>query len=46
MISVISLVSFGLFAGLVYDAGFESLYDFKYLYRPFGSLNNVWGTLI
>ena len=46
MISVISLVSFGLFAGLVYDAGFESLYDFKYLYRPFGSLNNVWGTLM
>lgn len=46
VISVISLVSFGLFAGLVYDAGFESLYDFKYLYRPFGSLNNVWGTLM
>ena len=46
MISVISLVSFGLFAGLVYDAGFESLYDFKHLYRPFGSLNNVWGTLM
>ena len=46
IISVISLVSFGLFAGLVYDAGFESLYDFKHLYRPFGSLNNVWSTLM
>lgn len=46
MISVISLVSFGLFASLVYDAGFESLYDFKHLYRPFGSLNNVWSTLM
>lgn len=46
MTSVISLVSFGLFTSHVYDAGFESLYDFKHLYRPFGSLNNVWSTLM
>lgn len=46
IISIISLVSFGLFTSLVYDAGFKNLYDFKHLYRPFGSLNNVWGTLM
>lgn len=46
VIAAISLVSFGLFARQVYDAGFDSLYDFKHLYRPFGSLNNVWGTLM
>lgn len=46
IISVISLVSFGLFTSHVYGAGFESFYDFKHLYRPFGSLNNVWGTLM
>ena len=45
-IAVISIVSFCIFEKQVHDAGFESLYDFKHLYRPLGNLNNVWGTLM
>lgn len=45
-IAAISTVSFSIFKDQVYGAGFVSLYDFKYLYRPLGNLNNVWGTLM
>ena len=45
-ISIISLISFNIFQNKIYSAGFDSLYDFKHLYRPLGNLNNVWGTLL
>ena len=46
LVAIISMVSFSIFRAHVYEAGFESLYDFKYLYRPLGGLNNVWSTLM
>ncbi len=45
-VAAVSLVSFGISRNQVYAAGFDSLYDFKHLYRPLGNLNNVWGTLM
>lgn len=45
IISFICIVSFGMFREKVVSSGFESLYDFKYLYRPFGELNNVWASI-
>ncbi|MBO5194665.1 MAG: O-antigen ligase family protein, partial [Bacteroidales bacterium] len=45
IISFICIVSFGMFREKVFSSGFESLYDFKYLYRPFGELNNVWASI-
>ena len=45
IISFICIVSFGMFREKVLSSGFESLYDFKYLYRPFGELNNVWASI-
>lgn len=44
-ISLICFVSFGIFKENILEAGFENLYDFKHLYRPFGELNNVWSTI-
>lgn len=44
-VSLICIVSFELFKSRVLAAGFESLCDFKYLYRPFGELNNLWSSI-
>lgn len=47
LMSLIALVSFHFFSSAVrLQAGFESLYDFKYLYQPLGNLTNVWGTIL
>lgn len=45
IISVFCIASFEIFKNKVYSANFNELYDFKYLYRPFGELNNIWATL-
>lgn len=45
ILSFICIVSFGMFREKVLSSGFENLYDFKYLYRPFGELNNVWASI-
>lgn len=45
VVALICTVSFGIFKEKVISSGFESLYDFKYLYRPFGELNNVWASV-
>lgn len=46
LIVLVGLESFRIFENKVFDAGFSSLYDFKYLYKPLGNLNNVWATLL
>ena len=42
----VACVSFRLFRDAVWQSGFESLYDFKFLYRPLGNLTNVWGSYL
>lgn len=44
-VAMISIVSFELFKTRVFGAGFDNLYEFKHLYRPFGELNNLWASI-
>lgn len=45
LVAMISMVSFEIFKNKVTSAGFDNLYDFKHLYRPFGELNNLWASI-
>lgn len=44
--SLIAWVSFSLFEQNVAKAGFEDLYDFRFLHNSLGYLGNVWGNLL
>lgn len=44
--ALIATVSFHLFENKVIAAGFEDLYDFRFLHNSLGYLGNVWGTLL
>ena len=46
VISLIALVSFSRFEKTVSAAGFEDLYNFRYLHNSLGYLGNVWGNLL
>lgn len=45
-VSVCCIFTFVSFKTKVLFAGFDNIYDFKHLFRPFGDLNNVWGTIV
>lgn len=42
----IALVSFSIFAKGAHEAGFDSLTDFRHLYRPWGYSTNVWSEIL
>lgn len=46
VISLFCIVSFLIFQKYTSGAGINNLYDFKFLYRPLGNLNNVWATFL
>lgn len=45
IIAGINAISFEIYKNKIYSAGFNDLYNFRYLHKPFGELNNVWATL-
>ena len=46
MMTAAALFQFGMFADKVYAVDFESLYEFRFLYTPFGQPVNVWNALM
>lgn len=44
-ISLVSLFQFSIFDKRVFAVGFRSLYDFRFLYKPFGIPTNEWNNL-
>lgn len=46
LLCTVALVTFLLFRSTCAHVGFSGLYDFRHLYRPFGYLSNVWGSLL
>lgn len=46
VMSLIAWVSFSLFQQNVAEAGFEDLYNFRFLHNSLGYLGNVWGSLL
>lgn len=46
VLGIIALVAFILFQDSLKYVEWHQLYNFKYLYQPFGILLNVWGTLV
>ncbi|MDR2287491.1 MAG: O-antigen ligase family protein [Prevotellaceae bacterium] len=46
LLCAVATVTFFLFRSACVYVGFNSLYDFRHLYKPFGYLSNVWGTLL
>jgi O-antigen ligase/Flp pilus assembly protein TadD len=46
LLCTVALATFLLFRSACAHVGFSGLYDFRHLYRPFGYLSNVWGSLL
>jgi tetratricopeptide (TPR) repeat protein len=45
-LAIITVISFKNFSTNVYGAGFDNLYDFKYLHTPMGKLLNIWESIL
>lgn len=45
LLSLLALYQFAIFDSRMHEAGFDSLYDFRYLYRPLGVPSNEWNGL-
>lgn len=43
--SIISIYTFYLFEKRLVEIGFEEIYQFRHLYKPFGFYNNIWGSM-
>lgn len=43
--SIISIYTFYLFEKRLVEIGLGEIYQFRYLYKPFGFYNNVWGSM-
>jgi O-antigen ligase len=46
LLCAVAVITFFLFRSACVYVGFDSLYDFRHLYKPLGYLPNVWGTLL
>ncbi len=45
VLSLFALCQFFIYTKCVYNVGFDSLYDFRFLYRPLGVPSNEWNAL-